>query len=150
MLTFASGWWWRLAKVPFSGSWRTTCWPDPAWHPWFGAVTPVALLWRRPSIRPTWSGAALPCRALGACLRPKGSSRHRNHPIHLPPSAPGQIKPDTRQTVSMLKGGKKLCKAFNDQRGCKGDCGALHACDVRLPSGQACQATSHNRQSHPE
>lgn len=71
-------------------------------------------------------------------------------PEHPPPAKrPRQVKPDTRRTVSMLKGGRAFCKAWNDQRGCKG-CDKLHACDVRLPSGDACQSTKHNRLNHPE
>lgn len=103
------------------------------------ALHQTHLEWRSPALQ---SSGGLP--------KAKGQQPPPEPPNPPPAKRPRQIKPDTRQTVSMLKGGKKLCKAFNDQRGCKGDCGALHACDVRLPSGQACQATSHNRQSHPE
>ena len=78
----------------------------------------------------------------------------KNRPVpepELPPLAkrPRMVKADAKQTVSMLKGGKALCKAYNDQRGCRG-CEKMHACDIRLPSGQACLSTKHNRLTHPE
>ena len=48
------------------------------------------------------------------------------------------VKTDKHQTVSMLKGGQRLCKPWNDSRGCPGNCGQKHACDVKMPSGKAC------------
>jgi hypothetical protein len=47
--------------------------------------------------------------------------------------------------------GKRVCKAFNDQRGCKHPCekGLLHVCDIRLQGGRVC-GKSHNRRSHDE
>ena len=54
------------------------------------------------------------------------------------------LKGDKHTTISMLKGGKRICKAFNDGRGCKGGCGAEHVCDVKLPNGKS----SHNRLQH--
>ena len=59
-----------------------------------------------------------------------------------------QVKSDKFQTVSMVKGGKRLCKKYNDGRGCTG-CEDLHACDVKLVSGKPCMSTKHNRLSHP-
>lgn len=103
------------------------------------ALHQTHLEWRSPALQ---SSGSLP--------KARGQQPPPEPAMGPPTKRPRQIKPDTRQTVSMLKGGKKLCKAWNDQRGCKGGCGNLHACDVRLPSGQACQATSHNRQAHPE
>ena len=36
------------------------------------------------------------------------------------------------QTVTMLKGGRKICKAFNDSRGCSNkSCPCAHVCDVK-------------------
>ena len=65
-----------------------------------------------------------------------------------PPPPPAKVP--RVQTVSMAKGGRKLCKAWNDGRGCQDNrCDAIHACDVRLPSGAACLSKSHTRQSHP-
>ena len=58
------------------------------------------------------------------------------------------VKTDKHQTVSMLKGGQRLCKPWNDSRGCPGNCGQKHACDVKMPSGKACLSTSHNRMAH--
>ena len=52
-------------------------------------------------------------------------------------------------------GGKEICKAFNDNRGCKGrgkgkPCpnGQLHVCDVVLPSGKPCGNKNHSRKGH--
>ena len=54
------------------------------------------------------------------------------------------------QTVSMLKGGKRICKPHNDGRGCsKHNCRDAHVCDVRTSEGAACGSTSHTRQNHP-
>ena len=103
------------------------------------ALHQTHLEWRSPALQSS-----------GSLLRAKGQQPPLEPADQPPAKRVRQVKPDTRQTVSMLKGGKKLCKAWNDQRGCKGNCGSLHACDVRLPNGQACQATNHNRQSHPE
>lgn len=70
------------------------------------------------------------------------------------PGAPGpakrarQLKTDQFVTISMIKGGKRICKKWNDPRGCSG-CDDLHVCDVKLPSGKACQSKSHNRMGHP-
>ena len=90
-------------------------------------------------------------------MQPSGTSKHSPkrlqavpEPAEPPAKRPRQVKSDVRKTVSMVKGGVRLCKAWNDQRGCPGQCGALHQCDIRLDSGRACQATAHNRQSHPE
>lgn len=52
------------------------------------------------------------------------------------------------QTVSMTKGSRKLCKAWNDGRGCRNsNCPDMHACDVRMPSGRAC-LERHTRLQH--
>ena len=47
------------------------------------------------------------------------------------PKRTRHLKGDKHTTISMLKGGKRICKAFNDGRGCKGGCGAEHVCDVK-------------------
>ena len=66
------------------------------------------------------------------------------------PAKKRQIKADNFRTVSKVKGGAKLCKPFNDGRGCSDkQCGSLHACDVRLDNGQACMSKKHTRLSHP-
>ena len=57
------------------------------------------------------------------------------------------VKADKFQTISMVKGGKRLCKKYNDGRGCSG-CNDIHGCDVKLPTGKACMSTKHNRLNH--
>ena len=60
-----------------------------------------------------------------------------------------QIKTDAHQTISMLKGGIKLCKPWNDGRGCTNQkCPQVHKCDVKLPSSKPCQGP-HPRLAHP-
>lgn len=59
------------------------------------------------------------------------------------------IKADNFRTVSMVKGGKKICKSYNDGRGCSNTrCDAIHGCDVRLDSGKACLSKTHTRLQH--
>jgi hypothetical protein len=52
------------------------------------------------------------------------------------------------RTVSMFKGNVRVCKNWNDGRGCKGSCGCEHACDVINQQGKACQSKSHTRMNH--
>ena len=60
-----------------------------------------------------------------------------------------QVKQDSHQTISMLKGGVRLCKPWNDGRGCSNmKCPQVHKCDVKLPSGKPCQGP-HTRLAHP-
>ena len=61
--------------------------------------------------------------------------------------SPSKIARPQVRTVSMVKGGKRLCKPWNDERGCPGKCGNLHLCDVRLDSGAAC-GQKHKRSQH--
>ena len=62
---------------------------------------------------------------------------------------PRQIKSDAFRTVSQIKGGARLCKPWNDGRGCRDkSCSALHACDVRLANGQPCLNKKHTRLEH--
>ena len=72
-------------------------------------------------------------------------------PMSPPPAdkKPRLLKTDKFPTVSMVKGGKRLCKKYNDGRGCAG-CNDIHGCDVKLPSGKPCLSTKHNRLSHQE
>lgn len=106
------------------------------------ALKQCHLEWHSPALQASWYPEAT--------QQPSSRKTTVPEPEHGPaPKRPRQIKADPRRTVSMLKGGRALCKAFNDQRGCKG-CDKLHACDVRLPSGEACQSTRHNRLNHPE
>ena len=81
-----------------------------------------------------------------------------------PPAKPFQGGGDSKgggkggssfSTCTHTQGGGKICKLFNDKRGCghkgteKCSRGDLHGCDVRLAStGQACASKSHNRVSH--
>eukprot|EP00435_Cladocopium_sp_Y103_P000858 s5581_g1.t1 len=54
------------------------------------------------------------------------------------PERKRQIKGDAFKTVSQVKGGQKICKPWNDGRGCKDPkCASLHCCDVRLEEGVA-------------
>ena len=65
-------------------------------------------------------------------------------------NASEKTKKDAVKTISMVKGGLRLCKAWNDNRGCSArGCKDLHECDVRLPSGGHCGAKDHNRINHP-
>ena len=62
-----------------------------------------------------------------------------------------QLKADGLATISMVKGGHRLCKAFNDSRGCRQkNCTFLHQCDVKLPSGKGCLSKTHNRLQHSD
>lgn len=53
-----------------------------------------------------------------------------------------------RATVQMSSEGRRFCKPWNDSRNCPGGCGFLHACDIQLPSGAACEG-AHRRIEHP-
>ena len=79
---------------------------------------------------------------------PRGGKRKFDDDIPTPPPAPsGQRRV---QTISMIRGGRKICKEWNDSRGCnKKNCDSIHGCDVRLPDGSACLSKSHNRMTHP-
>ena len=97
-------------------------------------------------------------RAPAAQLPPVVEEGSRKRAADPPPAAPSVTEPAKRravkgdrfQTVSMIKGGKSLCKPWNDGRGCASKaCPNLHACDVRLPSGKGCMSTAHTRMSHP-
>lgn len=62
-----------------------------------------------------------------------------------------QVKGDAYKTVSQIKGGQRLCKPWNDGRGCKDpNCSALHKCDVKTPTGGPCLSTKHTRLEHHE
>ena len=52
-------------------------------------------------------------------------------------------------TCRTNKAGKKLCKPYNDARGCKNaKCPEVHSCDVLMASGYACDNPEHNRVNH--
>ena len=104
------------------------------------ALRQTHLEWRAPALQ-----AVIPATS--------GSDRKRLSPQVPEPELPEPkrsrlLKGDKFTTISMLKGGKRICKAFNDGRGCKGGCGHEHVCDVKLPNGKACQKSSHNRLQH--
>ena len=101
------------------------------------------LEWRSPSLH-------------GVVPEPEPQMKKRAAP---PPEQPDvqpkrqrQLKADTFTTVSMAKGGRKICKAWNDGRGCGAGqkCDSLHVCDVKLASGKACLSTKHSRLQHSD
>lgn len=99
--------------------------------------TAFNLPWRNPCGRLTWSGVLPHFRQF------LGPDRKRAAPPVTEPEMPEpkrtrHLKGDKHTTISMLKGGKRICKAYNDGRGCKGGCGAEHVCDVKLPNGKPC------------
>ncbi len=68
------------------------------------------------------------------------------------PKVPNRELPEEErakiQTVSTLPGGIKLCKAFNDKRGCNNKrCEDAHRCDIRMPNGKGCGG-QHPRARH--
>ena len=68
-----------------------------------------------------------------------------------PTKRPRTLKADRWATVSMIKGGKRLCKPYNDGRGCSNSqCDQMHACDVKLPNGKPCLSRAHTRVQHEE
>ena len=80
----------------------------------------------------------------------------RSAPDAMPPTPQDSkrarlLKADGLATISMVKGGRRLCKTWNDSRGCQNKrCENLHQCDVKMPSGKACLSKSHNRLQHAE
>ena len=98
------------------------------------------LEWRSPSLSPVLQDEKPNKRV------PK---REAETPPAPPPKRERMVKSDAFQTISMLRGGKKICKPFNDGRGCKGGCQNAHVCDVKLSSGKPCASSSHNRLNHP-
>ena len=101
------------------------------------AVREAHIEWRSPSIQPPLESPSTP-----------PQKRPLDEPPTLEPKR-RQLKGDQHKTVSQVKGGQKLCKPFNDGRGCpNAKCPNLHACDVRLDSGAACLSRRHNRLNH--
>ena len=97
------------------------------------AMQQTFLEWRAPAMQPVPSNPKV---------------RPPPEPTFAPePKKPRHIKTDKWPTVSMVKGGRRICKRYNDARGCPG-CDDIHGCDVRLASGKACLAKDHNRLSH--
>ena len=80
---------------------------------------------------------------------PERPSKRKFQDLSFTPPPPAPPK-GRALTVSMAKGGRKLCKPWNDGRGCTNkNCDDLHACDIRLPDGSACMSRSHSRLNHP-
>ena len=98
------------------------------------------LEWRAPSLQAVPQPAAGPDR--------KRAAPPVTEPEMPEPKRTRHLKGDKHTTISMLKGGKRICKAYNDGRGCKGGCGAEHVCDVKLPNGKPCAKSSHSRLQH--
>jgi hypothetical protein len=111
-------------------------WGWPASAALTEALRESHLEWRSPAVQP-----------LLEPQEPKGTKR----PAESPPldRRARAVKGDVFRTVSQIKGGKRLCKPWNDGRGCQDkNCQALHVCDVRLDSGQACMHKKHTRLEH--
>ena len=109
------------------------------WEALQEALRETHLEWRASAIQ------AVPNEPAGA---PKRAAPGASEAV---PPAPKrrQIKQDSYQTISMLKGGLKLCKPWNDGRGCANKkCPQVHKCDVKLPTGKPCQGP-HTRLEHP-
>ena len=56
-------------------------------------------------------------------------------------------------TATVTSRGFKICKRYNDNRGCVGPCinSLVHACDALLAyNDQVCGDTRHNREGHDE
>ena len=88
------------------------------------AVREAHLEWRSPAIQPAMESPRTP-----------PSKKPLEDPPEVEPKR-RQLKGDGHKTVSQVKGGQKICKPYNDGRGCSNTkCPNLHACDVRLESG---------------
>ena len=111
------------------------------------ALQETHLEWRSPL--PTSLGAS------AGSVAPATTKRKQEDPS-MPVSdivakRPRNAKADKWQTVSMIKGGKRLCKPSNDGRGCTNQrCDHLHACDVKLPNNKPCLSRTHTRAQHEE
>ena len=99
------------------------------------------LEWRSPSLAPSLNEERQP--------KVRAPKREADPPPEPVAKRGRLVKSDAFSTISMLRGGKKICKPFNDGRGCQGQCQNAHVCDVKLGSGKACASTSHNRLNHP-
>jgi hypothetical protein len=84
---------------------------------------------------------------------PPPRQQQRQLAIMPPPAAVGSRSSRAKWVTStQLANGSKICKRFNDQRGCAGRCprGEAHVCDVTLVSGKVCGAKDHGRSTHNE
>ena len=103
------------------------------------ALRQTHLEWRSPAMAPT----------LATPTPPKSPAKREVEDVEHPVKRSRLMKTDAFQTISMLKGGKKICKPHNDGRGCKGNCGMAHVCDVKLSTGKPCASSSRHRLNHP-
>ena len=100
------------------------------------ALPDTHLEWRSPAIQPLVETIET------------GASKRAAEP-EPPAERKRQIKGDSFKTVSQIKGGQKICKPWNDGRGCKeAKCTSLHCCDVRLEEGGPCLSKKHTRLEH--
>ena len=83
-----------------------------------------------------------------------GEKQHyQSQPSFGAPNAPSRVN-NAERFGSPIKtarhaNGRKLCKPFNDARGCHNPkCRDVHGCDAMLPSGEGCGSSSHNRLRH--
>ena len=106
------------------------------------ALRECHLEWRSPAVLPQPSSPE---------PKPKSSrAEPPPEPVGGPPTKRATpLKSDAHKTVSMIKGGSKLCKPYKDGRGCRDpSCTSLHQCDVKLPSGAPCLSKKHTRLEH--
>ena len=101
------------------------------------ALRDTHLEWRSPAVQPLVEQTEL-----------RRDSKRPAEPEGVP-ERKRQIKGDIFRTVSQIKGGQKICKPWNDGRGCKdAKCTNLHCCDVRLEEGGPCLSKKHTRLEH--
>ena len=89
-------------------------------------------------------------RPAGLELTPPPKRRRDKPPSSQAPGA-GNMPRSRWATATSTKEGAKICKKFNDRRGCKGRCpdGKANVCDVVLASSQqCCGRRDHNRVQH--
>ena len=55
-----------------------------------------------------------------------------------------------KSPVEVTKSGKKICRDFNSDKGCRSPCkhGHIHCCNVRKTDNAACGHTGHGRPGH--
>ena len=92
---------------------------------------------------------------------PQGEVRNKSWREHeLRWSLPPQVKRSLEESPPGASPGKKMrtathyqgqliCKRYNDNRGCDGNCGKLDICDVILPDGSVCGSKKHHRLQCP-
>ena len=101
------------------------------------ALRDTHLEWRSPAVQP-----------LAEVPESKQSKRPTEPPAPTT-DRKRQVKGDSFRTVSQIKGGQRICKPWNDGRGCTDPkCQALHCCDVRMDEGGPCLSKKHTRLEH--